>query len=111
MAYSDLLINTCTIKKLVQAGADAYGNPNVSWNDVADVACRVSTPTGKEIKIGAEVVIADYKLFLEDDDIDEQDRVELVVDGVTVTYEVLLVTRRQNGAGTHHRECYLRTVR
>lgn len=112
MAFADLLINTCTIKKLVQGpGVDAYGHPDVSWNDVPDTACRITTPTGREIMVGAEVVVADYLLFLEDVDIDEQDRIEMVVDGVTETYEILLVKRRQDGAGAHHRECFLRTVR
>jgi len=108
MAYTDLLINTCTIKRLVQGpGVDSYGNPDVSWTDVLNQACRLSSPKGREIKVGAEVVIADYLLFLEDIDITEQDRV--VID--SVTYEVLLVVRRQNGVGDHHVEAYLRTVR
>jgi len=112
VAYTDLLINTCTVKKLGQGpGVDDYGHPDVSWTDVEDQACRLSTPKGREIKIGAEVVIADYLLFLEDIDIDEQDRIEMVIDGDTVTFEVLLVARRQNGVGYHHKECYLRTVR
>ena len=112
MAYSDLLINTCTIKKLVQGvPADDYGNPDVSWDDVPDQPCRLSSPKGREIKVGAEVVLADYLLFLEDVDIDEQDRIEMVIDGVTVTFEILLMLKRQNGVGYHHRECFLRTVR
>lgn len=111
MTYASLLINTCTIKKLVQAGSDPYGNPDVSWDDVPNQDCRLTTPTGREIKVGAEVVVADYKLFLGDVDIDEQDRVEMLIDGDTITFEILLVARRQDGADYHHRECFLRTVR
>ena len=112
MSFATLLINTCTIKKLVQGpGEDAYGHPDVSWNDVPDTACRITTPTGREIMVGAEVVVADYLLFLEDVDIDEQDRIEIVLEGVTKTCEILLMKRRQNGVGNHHRECFLRTVR
>jgi len=41
----------------------------------------------------------------------EQDRVQIVIDAVTVTFEILLVQNRQNGVGDHHKECLLRTVR
>lgn len=112
MAFADLLIEVCTVKRYDELGTDPYGNPTGTWDDhLEDEPCRISTPKGREIKIGAEVVIADYLLFLEDVDITEQDRVEMVVDGNTVTYEILLVARRKNGLGAHHRECYLRTVR
>ena len=112
MAFADLLINVCTIKRFNATAEDGYGNPTGIWDDhLPDEPCRLSTPKGREIKVGAEVVIADYLLFLDDIDITEQDKVEMLVDGVTITYEVLLVARRQNGVGSHHRECYLRTVR
>lgn len=62
---------------------------------------------GREIKVGAEVVQAEYLLYIEDVDITEQDRV--VLDGVT--YDVLLVDERQDGVGIHHKECWLRAVR
>jgi len=109
MSYSDLLINTCTINKMSQAAPlDGYGNPTVTWTPVAGVPCRWSTPRNREVKVGAEVVLADLQLFLgADTDITEQDRV--VLDGAT--YEVLSASDRQNGTANHHVECFLRTVR
>ena len=109
MTYSDLLINTCTVKRYVlDGGADAYGNPTGSWDDhLTDIPCRQATPSGREIKVGAEVVQADYEEFLGDVDITEQDRIEIG----TTSLEVLLVKDRQDSAGSHHKECSVRTVR
>jgi hypothetical protein len=62
---------------------------------------------GREIQIGAEVVIADYILHIGTVDVTEQDRI--LLDGIT--YEILTVRNFQDGINSHHRECYLRTVR
>ena len=115
MAFADLLINKCTVQRYEDAGTDAYGNPIKDWTDhLTNQACRIMagigggmTGLGREIVIGAEVVIANYKLFIGNVDITEQDRV--IVDGVT--YEVLLVAPRQDAMGKHHKACYMRTVR
>ena len=113
MSYLTLLINTCTVQRNTPGVADAYNNPTPSWADhLTDIACRLSSSMargglGWELRVGAEVVIADYKLFLGDVDITEQDRV--VLGGIT--YEVLMVTDRQDGTGSHHKEAYMRTVR
>jgi len=63
--------------------------------------------SGREIMVGAKVVIADYKLFIADIDITERDQVEID----SITYEVLLVAERQDDTGSHHKECLMRTVR
>jgi len=110
MTFTSLLINTCTVKRYnPDGGADAYGNPTGSWDDhLTDEPCRWSTPKNREVKVGAEVALADLQLFLgQDTDITEQDRVTL--DGAT--YEVLSAADRQNGTANHHVECFLRSVR
>ena len=109
MTFTDLLIDTCTVRRFRTGDADDYGKPAQTWYDLAsDQSCRLMTTTGREIKIGAEVVIADYKLFIEDTTgITEQDRI--VVNDVT--YEILLVMARKDGIGTHHKELLMRTVR
>lgn len=108
MSLATLLINTCTVKRYVVGPVDAYGHPAKSWVDhLVDEPCRWSTPSNREVQVGAEVVIASLQLFLGDVDITEQDRV--VLDGVT--YEILSSSTRQDGAGEHHVECLLRTVR
>ena len=107
MSFECLLIHTCTIEKNIGV-ADAYGQPADTWDDhLVDEPCRLVTGAGRELTVGAEVVVADYKLFLNDVDVTEQHRV--VLD--SVTYEILLVMRRANGFGNHHRECLMRTVR
>ena len=108
MTYESLLINTCTVQRNTPGVADAYGNQAPGWADhLADESCRLQDGSGREVRIGAEVVIADYKLFLGDVDITEQDQV--IIDAIT--YEVLLVTDKQDSASSHHKECFLRTVR
>ncbi len=108
MAYADLLINTCTIKRFTVGVVDAYGTPTKTWVDhLVDEPCRWSTPSNREVKVGAEVVIADLQLFLGDVDVTEQDRV--ILSGAT--YEILSAAERQDGVGSHHVECFIRTVR
>ena len=108
MGYTTLLINTCTIERFTAGAQDGYGNPAKTWaNHLTDEACRLQSLTGQEVVIGAEVVIADYKLFLGDVDVTEQDRA--VIGGVT--YEIILVTEKQDGVSSHHKECFLKAVR
>ena len=108
MSYTALLINTCTIRRFTAGAQDDYGNPVETWADLSTESCRWSTPVNKEVKAGAEVVLADLQLFLAaDTDITEQDRVVIG----TVTYEVLSAADRQNGTANHHVECLLRTVK
>jgi len=108
MSYTDLLINSCTVQRFTEGVADAYGTPVKTWAaHLTDIDCRWSTPKNREVKVGAEIVLADLLLFLGDVDITEQDRV--VLD--STTYEILSVVPRQNGTTDHHVECFLRTVK
>jgi len=111
MSFADLLINSCTTQRFTETAVTdftTYGVPAKAWSDhLVDEPCRLVSGVGREVQVGAQVVIAEYTLFVGDVDITEQDRV--IVD--EITYEILLVTNRQNGAGAHHKECLLRTVR
>jgi len=109
------MINTCTVQRDTPGAADAYGNPAEVWgNHLVDEPCRImagvsggNLNAGREFKVGAEVVQAEYMLYIGDVDITEQDRV--VLGGVT--YHILLVDERQNGTAVHHKEVWLRAVR
>ena len=108
MSYTDLLINTCTTQRFTEGANDGYGNPALTWADnLSDIACRLTTAKGRELKVGAELVIADYKLFVGDVDIIEQDRV--IIGGLT--YEVLLVEDYKDSSSSHHKQCWLRISR
>lgn len=108
MTFLSLLIDVCTTRRFVAGAPDAYGTPAKAWADhLVDEPCRLVSANGREVQVGAEVVIADYGLFLGDVDVTEQDRVVIG----TVTYEMLMVERRQDAIGSHHKECFLRTVR
>jgi len=108
MSYTSLLIDTCTTRRYSTGAADAYGNPTETWADyLTDQPCRLNIISGVELKVGAELVIANYQLFVEDIDITEQDRV--VID--SVTYEILLVKEYQDSSNGHHKQCLLRVSR
>ena len=118
MSFDGLLIHTCDIGSLSQVGVGDYGTPVETW-PLAYIGkeCRLMSTTGREIKIGAMVMISDWKLFLPNDvTIDEQDRVsniKLRATGVVIdasTFEVLLVQPRSDGSTLHHREVALRKV-
>ena len=108
MSYTSLLVNSCTVRRYTEGAQDAYGTPTITWADhLTNEPCRLATPRGREIKVGAELVLADYTIFLGDSDITEQD--QIVID--SITYEVLLVADRQGNAESHHKECFVRQVR
>lgn len=110
MTYTDLLINTCTILEDTGDIPDAYGNITPSWTAVvglSNILCRLTAGSGREVTVGAKVVVADYKLFLGDIIVTERNRVQ--VDGIE--YEILLVADRQDSVNSHHKECWLRGVR
>jgi hypothetical protein len=109
MGFNDLLVSTCTVRQYSSISADAYGQPVKTYHDhLIGQLCRLSGAQAREFKVGAEVVIADAKLFIGDVDISERDQV--IVDGAT--YEVLAVIPIKAGTiENHHKECYLRIVR
>ena len=113
MTFTCLLVDSCDVRRNTPGAADGYGTPTASWaNYLEDQACRIygftpNTAAGKEFYVGAKLVVADKLMMIGDIDITEQDRV--VSDGVT--YEVLMVTLRQDGQGSHHKQCWLKTVR
>ena len=119
MSYASLLINFCTIESFTEGAPDAYGNKVITWPVLVDpdVPCRLMSTGGVELKIGAEIVVADYKLFLGDVAITEQDRVWVTVKDPAgawifpILYEILLVKDIQDSVDGHHKECYLRTSR
>ncbi|GAG85500.1 unnamed protein product [marine sediment metagenome] len=95
----------------------------LNWLPAAytDEECRLVSTGGREIKIGAEVVISDWKLFVKDTvTVTEQyriDNIKLRSTGVAIAslvsyaFEVILVQMRSNGMGEHHKELALRAVK
>ena len=114
MSYTELLINTGTVYRYTTGSQDAWGKPAETWAAVpalTDIACRLQADGGTEVRVGAEVVIADYRLFLGDIELTEQDRIEVTAGGSTVMYEILMVEDLQDGVDSHHKECLLQAVR
>ena len=115
MSYDTLLINFCIVERYIpDGGTDAYGKPTGDWTVVIDgeEPCRLVSAKGKELTIGAEVVVADYKVFLRDVAITEQDRIHIYSEGAWVgPYEILSVNNVQDGVASHHKECYLKISR
>ncbi len=118
MTFNSLLIHTCDIGALTQGAKDAYGTKAQTWPlSHTGEACRLMSTAGVEVKIGAEVMISDWKLFIDGDVvIDEQDQVsniKLASSGAVIdasTFEVLFVQPRSDSASQHHKELLLRKV-
>jgi len=118
MSFASLLIHTCDIGTFTQGVADAYGTPAETWPLLyISEPCRLMSISGREIKVGASVMISDWKLFVDVAVIiDEQDRVSNIIDvssGIVVdsaTFEVLLVQPRSDSVTGHHKEVFLQKV-
>ena len=117
MSYTSLLINSASVWRYPAGGAaDGYGTPAKVWAvvpELSDTPCRIMPVSGIEIKVGAELVVADYKLFLGNVTLTEQDKVYVYWGTIDawVEYEILQVMDRQDGIDSHHKECFLRTSR
>lgn len=119
MSYATLLIHLADIKRYTpDGGTDAYGNPTGAWGNIyTDEPCRLVSKSGREIKVGAEVVISDWQLFIDDSvTVTEQDRIDnirLVSTGAVIdsaTFEILLVQMRSDSIDAHHYELALQKV-
>jgi len=108
MSFASLLIDECTVQEYTAGAIDDYGIPAKTWTDFkADEPCRLVPATNREVQVGAEVVIADYTLFIDNIGVTEQMQVIMG----SITYEILSVMIRKDGVNGHHQECMLRTVR
>ena len=118
MSFTSMLIHTCDVGTLTQGTVDDYGKRTETWPVLyTDQPCRLMGTGGREVKVGAVVVISNWKLFMSNDvNIDEQDRVSdirLASSGKVIdasTYEVILVQFRSDGASGHHKEVFLQKV-
>lgn len=107
MSFDGLLIDTCTIQRFTFTSQDEYGQPVKKWADLhVGELCRFTSESDIEIKVGQEVVLVKAKLFINDIDVTERDRVNL---GGRL-YEILSVVACQDGIGVHHKECLLGAV-
>lgn len=108
MMSVNVLRDRCTVRRFTAGAADNYGHLAKAWADhLTGEPCLLVAGSGREFKVGAGVVVADYKLLLRGIDITEQDRVIIR----RVTYEILLVSERRSGGTVTHKECALRVVK
>lgn len=117
MSYTSLLVNLASVYRYPAGGTiDGYGMPAKVYAVVPaleEIACRIQSAKGREVLVGAELVVADYKLFLGNVILSEQDRVRVFwgTEEAWYEYEILMVEDKVDGLGSHHKECYLRIVR
>lgn len=118
MSFDSLLIHTCDIGRLAQGVKDDYGTPAETWPLIYESQrCRLVSTGGREVRVGAKVMISDWKLFVDNSVVvTEQDRVSnirLATTGGVInlaTFEIILVQMRSNGIGEHHKELALQEV-
>jgi len=107
MSFTSLLIDTCDVERFTESSRDDFNQPVGTWSKLHDdQACRLMSTHGIEIKKDTEVVISDWKLFIADVDVTEQDRI--LLDGSY--YNILLVKPMQDSSGGHHKELMLQLV-
>ncbi|KKM21194.1 hypothetical protein LCGC14_1637870 [marine sediment metagenome] len=106
MAFTELLAQTCTVVERTKVAGGGYGRSGYSEVLVPDVPCLMQADLrGREIKVGAEVKIAGFILYLDNRALTEQDQIEQ--DGQR--YGVLQV--QDAGGQGHHLEVLLERVR
>jgi len=118
MSFDSLLIHTCDIGSLDQGATGDYGHPAKTWPlSYTSEPCRLMSTAVQEVKFGAEVVISDWTLFVDNSVlIDEQDRVsniKLASTGTIIdasTFEVIKVQPMSDHISQHHKEILLRKV-
>ncbi len=118
MSLDTLFIHTCNISRFTEGAVDDYGVPVKTWAVLyASEPCRITSDKGREIRRGAEVVVSNWKLFVDTSVVvTEQDRISNILlraDGTVIdasTYEILLVQPKSDGTDLHHNEIYLQKV-
>jgi len=109
MSYDNLLIDSCNIWRWSNGGTDAHNQPIKDWDEhyLEDESCRLVPSTGREVRIGNDIYVSDYTLFVGDIDITEKDKVFIN----SQEYDVLSVLDRKDSNKSHHKECLLRMVK
>ena len=107
MTFNSLLNNTAMVMRLQLGAADAYGHPVKVWFlHINGTPCRQVYGKGREVLVGAEVIIIYDELFVGDIDITTWDRV--IVD--SQTYDIVSVVDRTDYGTAHHKQCFLQRV-
>lgn len=114
MSLDALLIHTCTIARAAQTTTDPYGNSVSQWADRhTDVPCRL---IDREERILNDertdsTVVTHYLLLVGAEvDIQEQDRVKVIVNGGERTFMVLNVLARNGISAQYHKSISLLKV-
>jgi len=107
MTFDTLLIHTCLIERDAEGAVDDYNQPTEAWAALhTDEPCRLMSTKGREMHIDKQIVLSDWKLFVGDIDVTEQDRVTISGD----VYNIILVQPRTDGVSGHHKELVLLRV-
>ena len=111
MSFLDLLIHTCDIERFAVTGTDAYGNPVKAWTKTyTNEPCRFGPQTGAMVWTGTMNETVDFKVFLPELDITEEDRILWHHD--EKYYKVLIVDHvADSTVNHHHREVSVRIIR
>ena len=112
MALKDLLIHRCTISRKTEGAADAYGEPAITWANLATAQlCRLTDPKGTEKHlVSGEFVERVPVIYLTTAvAITEHDRI-LMTTGPSGTYNITKVRWYYDSGELHHYECDLEEV-
>lgn len=117
-AFDDQLIHSVTIRRATQGAEDDYGQPALTWADLATVQAliqprntRLGGGQAEELTThGGGTSITDHNIFLRPTDITSADEVYATDAGTYTgkTFEVILV--RDAGGQGHHLEVSVRLI-
>ncbi len=115
--FTEELLHFCTIQVAVEGALDGFGQPTIKWEDeTTDVPCRLNWRSVNEQLWQFEGVVADYKLFM-DNEVNVPETRQIVditdKDGVIVDAGPFDIISRQRfdtspSAGYHHQELLLK---
>jgi hypothetical protein len=112
MALKDLLIHRCTVRRKTEGAADGYGEPAITWADLATAAlCRLTQPRGTtRHPVTGEFVERFPTLYITTAvTITEHDRIVMTT-GPTGTFDILKVRWYYDADELHHFELDLQEV-
>jgi hypothetical protein len=110
--FDELLTSMAEIYRMTGGTPDKYGVPNQGLTLIADdIPCRLSTLTeGQEFKVGKELAIAKYKIFMRQQDFAVTEKQTVKIEARTFNPLSVLLVRARDNAEIHHLEIFAQEI-
>jgi hypothetical protein len=110
--FDSLLTSLATIYRTTGGTPNKYNVPNQGLTEIlSDVPCRISTlAAGQEFKVGKELAIATYKIFMRQQDVAVTEKHTIRIEGRTFNPLSVLLVRARENAEIHHLEIFAQEI-